>query len=41
MNKLTESSNKRDTIIGQMEYIKKLGAETNKELPQNLKDSIE
>ncbi len=39
-NKLTESSKKRDTIIGRMEYIKKLGAETNKELPQNLKDII-
>ncbi len=41
MNKLTESSRKGDTIVGRMERIKKLGANTTKSLPQNLLDRVE
>lgn len=36
MNKLTESSKKGDTIIGRVERIKKLGAKTSKNLPEQL-----
>ncbi len=41
MNKLVESSKKGDTIIGRFERIKKLGANTSKNLPQNLIDRVE
>lgn len=38
MNKLFESHQKGGTIIGRIERIKKLGADTTKQLPQNLVD---
>jgi len=38
MNKLTTSTKKGDTIIGRMENIKKLGANTSKSLDQRLID---
>ena len=40
MNKLYESQKKGDTIIGRIERIKKLGAKTNKALPQNILDRL-
>jgi DNA recombination protein RmuC len=41
MNKLYESKKKGDTIIGRIEKIKELGADTNKSLPQNILDRLE
>jgi len=41
MNKLYESKKKGDTIIGRIEKIKELGADTNKSLPQNILDRME
>jgi len=41
MNKLFESKKKGDTIIGRIERIKKLGAETNKSLPENILRRLE
>ncbi len=41
MNKLVESKQKGGTIIGRIERIKKLGADTTKSLPQNLLDRID
>lgn len=41
MNKLHESKKKGDTIIGRIEKIKELGADTNKSLPQNILDRLE
>ena len=41
MNKLYESRKKGDTIIGRIEKIKELGADTNKSLPQNILDRLE
>ena len=41
MNKLYESRKKGDTIIGRIQRIKDLGAETNKSLPQNILDRLE
>ena len=41
MNKLVESKQKGSTIVGRMERIKKLGANTTKSLPQNLLDRLE
>lgn len=38
MNKLFESHQKGGTIIGRIERIKKLGADTSKQIPQNLID---
>ena len=41
MNKLYESKKKGDTIIGRIERIKELGADTNKSLPKNILDRLE
>jgi len=41
MNKLYESKKKGDTIIGRIEKIKELGADTGKSLPQNILDRLE
>ena len=41
MNKLYESKKKGDTIIGRIEKIKELGADTSKSLPQNILDRLE
>lgn len=41
MNKLYESKKKGDTIIGRIEKIKELGADTNKSLPKNILDRLE
>ncbi len=41
MNKLFESKKKGDTIIGRIEKIKELGADTNKSLPKNIIDRLE
>jgi DNA recombination protein RmuC len=41
MNKLFESKKKGDTIIGRIERIKELGADTNKSLPSNILDKID
>ena len=41
MNKLHESKKKGDTIIGRIQRIKDLGAETNKSLPQSILDRLE
>lgn len=41
MNKLFESKQKGSTIIGRIERIKKLGADTTKSLPQNILDRID
>jgi DNA recombination protein RmuC len=41
MNKLYESKKKGDTIIGRIQRIKDLGANTSKSLPQNLLDRLE
>jgi DNA recombination protein RmuC len=41
MNKLTESTKKGDTIIGRIQKIKDLGANTTKSLPPSLLDRIE
>jgi DNA recombination protein RmuC len=41
MNKLYESKKKGDTIIGRIEKIKELGADTNKSLPRNILDRID
>ncbi|MDR1726248.1 MAG: DNA recombination protein RmuC [Bacteroidales bacterium] len=41
MNKLTTSSRKGDTIVGRIERIKTLGANTTKTLPQKLLDKID
>ncbi|MBK9391210.1 MAG: DNA recombination protein RmuC [Bacteroidetes bacterium] len=41
MNKLYESKKKGDTIIGRIEKIKELGADTTKSLPQNILDRLE
>lgn len=41
MNKLFESKQKGGTIIGRIERIKKLGANSTKSLPQNIIDRIE
>lgn len=41
MNKLFESKKKGDTIIGRIERIKKLGAETGKSLPENILRRLE
>ena len=41
MNKLYESKKKGDTIIGRIQRIKELGAETTKSLPQNILDKLE
>jgi|WetSurMetagenome_2_1015567.scaffolds.fasta_scaffold94560_2 DNA recombination protein RmuC len=41
MNKLFESKKKGDTIIGRIERIKELGADTTKSLPQNILDRLE
>ena len=41
MNKLFESKRKGDTIIGRIERIKKLGAENNKSLPENILRRLE
>ncbi|MDR3132415.1 MAG: DNA recombination protein RmuC [Prevotellaceae bacterium] len=38
MNKLFESSKKRDTIIGRIEHLRTLGADATKQLPQILLD---
>jgi DNA recombination protein RmuC len=38
MNKLFESPKKRDTIIGRIEHLRSLGANTTKQLPQILLD---
>lgn len=40
MNKLYESKKKGDTIIGRIEKIKELGADTSKSLPPNILDRI-
>lgn len=41
MNKLYESKKKGDTLIGRIEKIKELGADTNKSLPQNILDRLD
>jgi len=41
MNKLVKSTKKGDTIIGRIERIRTLGANTNKALPQDIIDKIE
>jgi len=41
MNKLFESKQKGGTVIGRIERIKKLGADTTKSLPQTVLDRIE
>ena len=41
MNKLFTSAKKGDTIIGRIEKIKELGADTNKSLPQNILDRLD
>ncbi|MCF8355623.1 MAG: DNA recombination protein RmuC [Melioribacteraceae bacterium] len=41
MNKLFDSKQKGGTVIGRIERIKKLGADTTKSLPQNILDRIE
>ncbi len=41
MNKLYESKKKGDTIIGRIQRLKELGAETTKTLPQNILDKLE
>lgn len=41
MNKLYDSKQKGGTVIGRIERIKKLGADTTKSLPQNVLDRIE
>lgn len=41
MNKLTTSTRKGDTIIGRMERIRTLGANSTKSIPQDLLDKIE
>jgi len=41
MNKLYESKKRGDTIIGRIEKIKELGADTSKSLPQNILDKID
>lgn len=41
MNKLFESKKKGDTIIGRIEKIKELGADTSKSLPSNILDKID
>jgi DNA recombination protein RmuC len=41
MNKLYESKKKGDTIIGRIEKLKELGADTTKSLPQNILDRLE
>jgi DNA recombination protein RmuC len=41
MNKLYESKKKGDTIIGRIEKIKELGADTSKSLPQNILDRLD
>jgi DNA recombination protein RmuC len=41
MNKLYDSKQKGGTIIGRIDRIKKLGAETSKSLPENIIDRIE
>ncbi len=41
MNKLYESKKKGDTIIGRIEKIRELGADTSKSLPQNMLDRID
>lgn len=41
MNKLYESKKKGDTIIGRIQRIKDLGADTSKSLPQNILDRLE
>jgi DNA recombination protein RmuC len=41
MNKLYESKKKGDTIIGRIEKIRELGADTTKSLPQNILDKLE
>jgi DNA recombination protein RmuC len=41
MNKLFKSPKKGDTIMGRIERIKELGANTTKSLPQSLLDRIE
>lgn len=41
MNKLFESKKKGDTIIGRIEKIKELGADTSKSLPRNILDRLE
>jgi DNA recombination protein RmuC len=40
MNKLTDSAKKGDTIVGRIERIKKLGANTTKEINQHILDRI-
>ncbi len=40
MNKLTESAKKGDTIVGRMERIKQLGANTTKQIPNGLVDRV-
>jgi DNA recombination protein RmuC len=41
MNKLTESTKKGDTIVGRIERLKALGANTTKAIPQKLLDRVE
>ncbi|MBI5010708.1 MAG: DNA recombination protein RmuC [Bacteroidia bacterium] len=41
MNKLYESKKRGDTIIGRIEKLKELGADTSKSLPQNILDRLE
>ncbi|MDR0418649.1 MAG: DNA recombination protein RmuC [Prevotellaceae bacterium] len=41
MNKLTESTKKGDTIVGRVERLKQLGANTTKSIPQKLLDRLE
>lgn len=41
MNKLFESKQKGSTIIGRIERIKKLGADTSRSLPQNILDRLD
>jgi DNA recombination protein RmuC len=41
MKKLYKSSKKGDTIVGRMEKIKTLGANTTKAIPQSLLDRID
>lgn len=41
MNKLYQSSKKGDTIVGRLERIKQLGANTTKAIPQSLVDRID
>ncbi len=40
MNKLSKSSKRGDTIIGRMENIKKLGANTSKKMDQRLLNKV-